>query len=132
MQQVLLSRPDLTSQVGPLPEVPPEGQGVVTVLANMAELANNLDTNGVDVNSFLAEQSPDTQLTSLLSAVNGRKLKVTISDWKNLYLSMHSGFAFQLAVIVIMVPQVLIAFAASFQDSGKLQDHLLDDDYLIS
>lgn len=75
MQQVLLARPELSSSVGDLPEVPDSAQGLTTVLANMALLARNLNDEGIDANSLLTDsQSSDPGLTNLVGTLNGRRL----------------------------------------------------------
>ncbi|KAK9794307.1 hypothetical protein WJX73_002671 [Symbiochloris irregularis] len=74
-RQVLLSRPELASQIGTIPDPPPQAQGLVTVLANMAGLAQNLDNSNVNANNFLTQSAAtNPQLGSLLSSVSGRRL----------------------------------------------------------
>ena len=72
MQQVLLARPELSSQVS-LPDVPPQAQGLTNVLANMALLARDLNDQNIDANSFLSQGS-DAGLTSLIGSASGRRL----------------------------------------------------------
>lgn len=77
LQQVLLARPDLAGQFQNLPALPPAADGLATVLANMAALAQNLNTQGVDVDSLFQNSGSDPALgavNDLAQTLSGRRL----------------------------------------------------------
>ena len=91
MQQVELARPDLAGQFNNLPALPPQAEGLTTVLANMASLAQNLGSQGVNINDYFNPSDPE--VASLLASGAGRRLLQVCC-----YVDMHAELMYEMGL----------------------------------